>query len=106
MVLTGTVAQLGRLGEDQVRVAQRNAEATEDVDIVAHGLDDLLRQLVGHNLFASLVRRGLVQLQGIEGYTVDFVGGVELAGRAGVFENPLLQLFAPDLGQAMVIDDD
>ena len=65
-----------------------------------------LRQLVGHDLFAPLVRRGLVQFQGIEGYTVDFVGGVEFAARPGVFEDPLLQLFAPDLGQAMVIYDD
>ena len=41
----------------------------------------LLRQLVGHDLFAPLVRRSLVQFQGVDGHAVDFVGGVEFAGR-------------------------
>ena len=52
VVLSGAVAQLGRLGKDQVGIAQRDAKATEHINVLGHWLDDFLWQFIGHELLA------------------------------------------------------
>ena len=98
--------QLGRLREDQVVVAQGDAEAAEYLGHAGfHGFDLVLRELVGLQLSGVSPRYGLVHLQSVEGRPLEFVGGVELAAGTSVLQDPLLQLLGPDLGQAVVVDD-